>query len=364
MLDNVHNDVKFPAGKSDDYIYIAGDIHGHNVVIATIPSEHSHGVAAMASLARDIKAKFPDVLFGLLVGVASGLPDSSRIPPRDIRLGDVLVAEGENGGACILSYGQGAETAELAEVNLVSTRTTARLFGAGIGKMKSTGADQWTSFRRHYQGLLAKEVKNNTTFQDPGQDKDIVSPTSQATNPGTIPRRPVQSRSRLDNELIQMAPLAGPSGRVPNSLPNQRQSRANDERIQVWYGKLGSGDDLKENPRKRHEPKERYDIIGLETGAASVMDVIEKVGVIRGVCDYGNGQNVDWKPYAAATAAAYAKELLYNIDPDTELNRTEAQGSQSDGGSGKNPGEGTAVEVELLPTPRLSLKIPLRRLFA
>jgi hypothetical protein len=151
---------------------------------------------------------------------------------------------------------------------------------------------------------------------------------------------------------------------VPNSLPNRRQSRANDERIQVWYGKLGSGDDLKEKPQKRHELKERYDIIGLETGAASVMDVIENVSVIRGVCDYGNGQNVDWKPYAAATAAAYAKELLYNIDPDTELNRTEAQGSQSDGGSGKNPGEGTVVEVELLPTPRLSLKIPLHRLFA
>jgi hypothetical protein len=54
----------------------------------------------------------------------------------------VLVAEGENGGACILSYGQGAETAELAEVNLVSARTTARLFGAGIGKMKSTGVNQ------------------------------------------------------------------------------------------------------------------------------------------------------------------------------------------------------------------------------
>jgi hypothetical protein len=67
---------------------------------------------------------------------------SSRIPPRDIRLGYVLVAEGENGGACILSYGQGAETAELAEVNLVSARTTARLFGAGIGKMKSTGVNQ------------------------------------------------------------------------------------------------------------------------------------------------------------------------------------------------------------------------------
>jgi hypothetical protein len=58
MLDNPHDDVKFPVGKSDDYIYFGGDINGHNVVIATIPSGHSHGVAAMASLARDIKAKF------------------------------------------------------------------------------------------------------------------------------------------------------------------------------------------------------------------------------------------------------------------------------------------------------------------
>jgi hypothetical protein len=40
------------------------------------------------------------------------------------------------------------------------------------------------------------------------------------------------------------------------------------------------------------------------------------VGVIRGVCDYGDAQkNKEWQPYAAAIAAAYAKALLYNISP-------------------------------------------------
>lgn len=33
--------------------------------------------------------------------------------------------------------------------------------------------------------------------------------------------------------------------------------------------------------------------------------------VIRGICDYADSHKNDrWQPYAAATAAAYAKELL------------------------------------------------------
>ena len=33
--------------------------------------------------------------------------------------------------------------------------------------------------------------------------------------------------------------------------------------------------------------------------------------VIRGICDYADShKNKIWQPYAAATAAAYAKELL------------------------------------------------------
>jgi nucleoside phosphorylase len=33
--------------------------------------------------------------------------------------------------------------------------------------------------------------------------------------------------------------------------------------------------------------------------------------VIRGICDYADShKNKVWQPYAAATAAAYAKELL------------------------------------------------------
>lgn len=38
--------------------------------------------------------------------------------------------------------------------------------------------------------------------------------------------------------------------------------------------------------------------------------------VIRGICDYADShKNRIWQPYAAATAAAYAKELLSTIPP-------------------------------------------------
>lgn len=43
--------------------------------------------------------------------------------------------------------------------------------------------------------------------------------------------------------------------------------------------------------------------------------------VIRGICDYADShKNKIWQPYAAATAAAYAKELLHTI-PGTEVNK-------------------------------------------
>jgi nucleoside phosphorylase len=49
--------------------------------------------------------------------------------------------------------------------------------------------------------------------------------------------------------------------------------------------------------------------------AAGTMSRIP-VGVIRGVCDYGDQhKNKEWQPYAAAMAAAYAKAVLFEIRP-------------------------------------------------
>lgn len=43
--------------------------------------------------------------------------------------------------------------------------------------------------------------------------------------------------------------------------------------------------------------------------------------VIRGICDYADSHKTKiWQPYAALTAAAYAKELL-SVIPATEISK-------------------------------------------
>ena len=57
-----------------------------------------------------MKKFFPNQWFGLRVGVAAGLPNLSRIPPRDFRLGDVLVALSEGDIAGLVGYDLCKET--------------------------------------------------------------------------------------------------------------------------------------------------------------------------------------------------------------------------------------------------------------
>jgi hypothetical protein len=109
MLDHEHKG-NFTTNRGDDYVYIAGDINGHNVIIATFPVGHDYGVGSAAALASQVKKSFPNLWFGLLVGVAAGLPNFSRVPPRDIRLGDVLVGVGEGDSVGLVNYGLGKET--------------------------------------------------------------------------------------------------------------------------------------------------------------------------------------------------------------------------------------------------------------
>jgi hypothetical protein len=325
ILDHLHDHVKFTSGRNEEYLYTAGDINGHNIIIATFPAGHSYGVGAAASLARAVKAKFPNLWFGLLVGVAAGLPDLSKTPPRDIRLGDVLVGLGQNGSPTIVSYGFGKETAQEFQLGGVEGKT-AKLVGAAIRAMTLSGSDQWPSFRRYYDSLRGIRHNDNDTpiFADPGQDNDHL----------------FANRGR-DNE----------GNRLSEEVP--RQPRPVDERTKVWYGKIGSGDRLMKNAEKRDELIAQvapHDILGLEMEAAGVMDVIP-VGVIRGVCDYADEhKNKEWQPYAAATAASYAKALLYKINPEPELNGIEAAVSSLPGAVGKKSPTVTTTELQVPPT--------------
>lgn len=287
MLDHRHRG-RFPIRRGDDYVFQAGEINGHNIVIATLPEGQEYGTGSAAALASQVKKFFPNLWFGLLVGIAAGLPNLDRVPPLDIRLGDVLVGLPDGESAGLIAYELGKETADgfhLLGKGQVLARTETVIRSA-IRSIRMTAPNDVDEFLPLYETIKDRQHPRGT-FQDPGQEKDVLYSTDSDGTFHVVTRgeRPANNRTR------------------------------------VWYGPIGSGDKLVKNAERRNELRDKYNIIGLEMEAAGTMNRIP-VGVIRGVCDYGDEhKNKDWQPYAAAMAAAYAKAVLYHLGPGDAVSK-------------------------------------------
>ncbi|PNP38875.1 hypothetical protein TGAMA5MH_09099 [Trichoderma gamsii] len=298
MLDNKHHG-RFSLHRGDDYVFVPGDIFGHNVIIATLPAGQEYGVGSAAALASQVKKFFPNLWFGLLVGIAAGLPTLHGPSPRDIRLGDVLVAlPPDSDGTGLIAFDLGRETTEgfqLLRRGYAMPRTEAIVMSA-IGTIKRDAPNDLALFLPYYNKMKDQEHANGT-FNDPGQDADRYYETDQTG-------------------AIKLA---------------EREYRIDKKRTRVWYGPIGSGDKLMKNSTKRNELRDKYNLIGLEMEAAGMMSRLP-VGVIRGVSDYGDEhKNKEWQPYAAAMAAAYAKAVLAQIGPRSQPNQGTAELRQRQG---------------------------------
>lgn len=98
LLDEEHE--RLTSAEKDDNSYLLGRMAGHNVVIAFTGSG-TYGTNAAAQTAAHMVRTFPNIRFGLMVGVGGGAPKrpDPKDPLRDIRLGDVVVstAKGSHG---------------------------------------------------------------------------------------------------------------------------------------------------------------------------------------------------------------------------------------------------------------------------
>jgi nucleoside phosphorylase len=100
----------------------------------------------------------------------------------------------------------------------------------------------------------------------------------------------------------------------------QRKPRDSNVPI-VHYGLIGSANQVMRHGITREKLRQENGIICFEMEAAGLMDNFPCL-VIRGICDYSDThKNKNWQPYAAATAAAYAKELL-GVIPSIQVDKT------------------------------------------
>lgn len=81
----------------------------------------------------------------------------------------------------------------------------------------------------------------------------------------------------------------------------------------IHYGLIASGNQVMRDGSCRDKLRKELNVLCFEMEAAGLMDNFPCL-VIRGICDYADShKNKRWQAYAAATAAAYAKDLLYVI---------------------------------------------------
>jgi hypothetical protein len=81
----------------------------------------------------------------------------------------------------------------------------------------------------------------------------------------------------------------------------------------IHYGLIASGNQVVKNSHLRDSLGQELGVYCVEMEAAGLMNDFPCL-VIRGISDYADShKNKEWQGYAAAVAAAYAKELLIVI---------------------------------------------------
>lgn len=296
MLDEEHRrPSKFEQQKQDTNAYTWGRIGVHNVVIASLPAGE-YGLTIAATTAHSLRFSLPHIRFGLMVGIGAGVPQLEV--GEDVRLGDVVVSQptGSSGGVIqydLVKAKQGGRflTGHLA-MPPESLRKALTKLQAAHDRIDSAIPSNLSEMLRR-SPKMAKKTKKNPGYTYQGVENDrLYEATSQqrGTNPKASEEIPREDRESTDPE--------------------------------IHYGIIASGNTLVKSAREREDILERLPddardkCFCIEMEAAGLMNTFPCM-VIRGICDYADENKNDlWQRYAAATAAAFAKEYLQYVDPE------------------------------------------------
>jgi nucleoside phosphorylase len=85
------------------------------------------------------------------------------------------------------------------------------------------------------------------------------------------------------------------------------------DNIIIYYGAIASGNQVMRSGTTWDNVSQELDVICFEMEAAGLIDFLPYL-LIWGICDYSDShKSKEWQRYAAATAAAYARELLKEL---------------------------------------------------
>ena len=293
MLDDIHRNL--PTRPNDNNTYVLGNIYGHNVVVACLPSG-VYGSNPAAAVATQMLSTFESIRFGLMIGIGGGVPTREV----DIRLGDVVISKptGSFGGVVQYDFGKTIEEGRFRHTGSLNKPPAALL--TAISQLQADHMMKPGLISNYLLEMVARYPAMSSKFTYRGSacdqlfeadyDHPDISSTCQSCDTARVINRPIRA---------QTDPM-------------------------IHYGIIASGNQVMRHGVTRDQLGKEFGVLCFEMEAAGLMDNFPCL-VIRGVCDYADShKNKQWQEYAAATAAAYSKELLSIIPTDHVLNTVTA----------------------------------------
>ncbi|KAL5339788.1 nucleoside phosphorylase domain-containing protein [Aspergillus crustosus] len=262
----------------------------HNIVIV-FPGEGVSGIAPTTHMITHMVRTFTNIRYALLVGVGGSAPRSPDLenPYNDLRLGDVVVGTpGEMHGG-ILQYDSGRYNED----------------GFGISSHISKPPT-----------FLLQKVQKLHSDHDLGKGKMEEYVLKMRELAATNPRLGDYVFPGREYDKLFLPGTVHVAGEDCNNCDSiaQEVRLERDEPI-VHYGLIASGNQIMRSASRRDELRDAYGVLCFETEAAGAVGGFPCL-VIRGISSYSDSHQGDrWEPYAAVTAAAYAKDLLRVIEP-------------------------------------------------
>lgn len=292
VLDRIHSS----SFRTKDYSYTLGEISAHNVVVATMLETGNNKAASMAA---DLMNDFRSIKFGLLVGIGGGLPSDVD----DIRLGDLVVGIPQGTSSGVIPFGMAKcfPGNHFEQTGLLNKPPDVLL--SAVQRLRSRHLRENASIPQ----ILSRMTKYG--YKHPGLSKDVLFHPKYIHEPGST------------------------CGKCDQSYVVQRESRPSQD-PHIHYGTIGSSNVVIKDGMVREALKREFHLLCVEMEAAGVGDL--QFLTIRGISDYADShKNKEWQPYAAAVAAAYARDLLSMLPPVPQKNECVSQARSLLAGHGK-----------------------------
>ena len=277
MLDEEHP--RLPPASGDENDYTFGKIGVHGVVIACLPGDM--GTTSASAVAVHMMRSFP-IKIGLMVGICGGVWSEDQ----DVRLGDVVVSKptGQHGGVVQWDFGKVEDGGGFCRKGTLNKPP--RPLRSAVTGLEAQHIMVGHNLQEHLDKMASKYPRMAKSYGRQGSAEDQLFEASYGHVKGN------STCAQCDRGRVQLRPERG------------------DEQPEIHYGNIASGNSVVKDGPTRDRIARQEEILCFEMEAAGLMDTFPCV-VIRGVCDYADShKNKWWQEYAAAVAAAYAKELL------------------------------------------------------